>query len=128
LRNSTKRLLLIDDEAQMRTVLSRVAEGCGYEVRSTERAAGFKEACTSWSPDVIMLDLVMPYVDGIELLHFLAERGSTAAILLISGFDPTILETAQRLGMAQGLSMIGALEKPVRVAELRSVLSEAMKA
>jgi CheY-like chemotaxis protein len=126
--DSPKRLLLIDDEPQMRTFLARVAEGCGYEVRLTENAPAFEEACTSWSPDVIILDLVMPHVDGIEILRFLAGQRSKSAILIISGFDAKVLETAQRLGTAHGLSMIGTLEKQVRIAELRSILNEAMKA
>jgi CheY-like chemotaxis protein len=126
--DSPKRLLLIDDEPQMRTFLARVAEGCGYEVRLTENAPAFEEVCTSWSPDVIILDLVMPHVDGIEILRFLAGQRSKSAILIISGFDAKVLETAQRLGTAHGLSMIGTLEKPVRIAELRSILNEAMKA
>jgi DNA-binding response OmpR family regulator len=121
----TRRLLLIDDEPQMRTFLFRVAQDCGYEVRLTDNAAGFKEACASWSPDIVILDLVMPQVDGIELLRFLAEKASKTRILIISGFDPKVLDAAYRLGAAHGLSMIGALSKPVRVAELRAILSPA---
>jgi CheY-like chemotaxis protein len=123
--DTARRLLLIDDEPQMRSFLSRVAQGCGYEVRNTDDAAGFKEAYASWSPDIVILDLVMPQVDGIELLRFLAEQASKTRILIISGFDPKVLDAAHRLGAAHGLSMIGALSKPVRVAELRTILEEA---
>jgi len=123
-----RRLLLIDDEPQMRTFLSRVAQGCGYEVRLTDDAAGFREACTSWSPDIVILDLVMPQVDGIELLRFLAEQASKTRILIISGFDAKVLDAAYRLGEAHGLAMIGALTKPVRVADLRTILDEVSRA
>jgi CheY-like chemotaxis protein len=123
--DTARRLLLIDDEPQMLAFLSRVAQGCGYEVRHTEDAAGFKQAYKSWSPDVVILDLVMPQVDGIELLRFLAEQASKTRILIISGFDAKVLDAAYRLGAAHGLSMIGALAKPVRVAELRAILEEA---
>jgi CheY-like chemotaxis protein len=122
---AARRLLLIDDEPQMRSFLSRVAQGCGYEVRNTDDAAGFKQVYLSWIPDIVILDLVMPQIDGIELLRFLAERASKARILIISGFDPKVLDAAGRLGAAHGLSMIGALSKPVRVAELRAVLEQA---
>src|SRR5947208_8496633 len=107
----------------MRAFLSRVAQSCGYEVRLTDDAAGFKEACKSWAPDVVILDLVMPQVDGIELLRFLAEKASRTRVLIISGFDAKVLDAAHRLGAAHGLVMIGALSKPVRVAELRAVLT-----
>jgi DNA-binding response OmpR family regulator len=89
-----KRLLLIDDEPQMRSFLSRVAQGCGYEVHKPDDAAGFKQACASWAPDIVILDLVMPQVDGIELLRFLAERASKTRILIISGFDSKVLDAA----------------------------------
>jgi CheY-like chemotaxis protein len=121
---AARRLLLIDDEPQMRSFLSRVAQGCGYEVRNTDDAAGFKQVYLSWIPDIVILDLVMPQIDGIELLRFLAERASKARILIISGFDPKVLDAARRLGAAHGLSMIGALPKPVRVAELRAILEQ----
>ena len=122
--DTARRLLLIDDEPQMRSFLSRVAQGCGYEVRNTDDAAGFKQAYSSWSPDIVILDLVMPQVDGIELLRFLAEQASKTRILIISGFDSKVLDAAHRLGAAHGLSTIGALSKPVRVAELRAILEE----
>lgn len=109
----------------MLAFLTRVAEGCGYETRHADDAIGFKRAYASWSPDVVILDLVMPQVDGIELLRFLAEQVSKTRILIISGFDAKVLDAAYRLGAAHGLSMIGALRKPVRVAELRSILSQA---
>jgi CheY-like chemotaxis protein len=109
----------------MRSFLSRVAQGCGYQVRNTDDAAGFKQAYASWAPDIVILDLVMPQVDGIELLRFLAERASETRILIISGFDPKVLDAAHRLGAAHGLAMIGALSKPVRVAELRAILEQA---
>ena len=78
----------------MLSFLSRVAQGCGYEVRNTDDAVGFKQVYLSWVPDIVILDLVMPQIDGIELLRFLAERASKARILIISGFDPKVLDAA----------------------------------
>jgi len=63
-------------------------------------------------------------MDGVELLRFLAEQGSRAPVLIISGFDRRVLESAFRLGEALGLQMVGPLEKPVRFQELEQVLRE----
>ena len=52
------------------------------------------------------MDLGMP-VDGVELLRFLADEGFQGPVLIISGFDRRVLESAFRLGEAQGLNMAG---------------------
>jgi CheY-like chemotaxis protein len=66
----------------------------------------------------------MPGMDGIELLRFLAEQDYRAPVLIVSGFDRRILESAFRLGEALGLNMAGPVEKPVRFEELAAMLSE----
>ena len=69
------------------------------------------------------LDLGMPGMDGVELLRFLAEQDFQAPVLIISGFDRRVLESAFRLGEALGLTMAGPLEKPVRLEELENLLN-----
>ena len=66
-----------------------------------------------------------PLVDPPALEKYLAEKASRTRVLIISGFDAKVLDAAHRLGAAHGLVMIGALSKPVRVAELRAVLTQA---
>jgi hypothetical protein len=61
-------------------------------------------------------------MDGVELLRFLAAEDFRAPVLIISGFDRRVLESAFRLGEALGLTMIGPLEKPVRFQELERLL------
>ena len=73
---------------------------------------------------MVVLDLGMPGMDGIELLRFLAEQGFQSPVLIISGFDRRVLESAFRLGTAQGLNMVGPLEKPVRLELLEGLLSQ----
>jgi CheY-like chemotaxis protein len=73
---------------------------------------------------MVVLDLGMPGMDGIELLRFLAEQGFQSPVLIISGFDRRVLESAFRLGEAHGLTMVGPLEKPVRLEKLEALLIE----
>jgi YesN/AraC family two-component response regulator len=63
-------------------------------------------------------------MDGIELLRFLADEDYQSPVLIVSGFDRRVLESAFRLGEALGLSMVGPLEKPVRFDDLATMLSE----
>jgi DNA-binding response OmpR family regulator len=116
------RLLVIDDEPALADFVAQVAGDCGFVPILTSDDMGFREAVRSERPDVVALDLGMPGMDGVELLRFLAEEGSMAPVLIISGFDRRVLESAFRLGEALGLTMIGPLEKPVRFQELERVL------
>ncbi|MCF6237905.1 MAG: EAL domain-containing response regulator [Candidatus Marinimicrobia bacterium] len=70
-----------------------------------------------------MLDLMMPGVDGIEVIRFLAERGCDAQLILVSGFDPAVLHSAQKLATEQGLNVFGSLSKPFRYDDLHQLLS-----
>ena len=63
-------------------------------------------------------------MDGIELLRFLAEQDFKAPVLIVSGFDRRVLESAFRLGEALGLNMAGPLEKPVRLDQLEAMLNQ----
>lgn len=116
-------LLMCDDEPDVGTFVRRIAEDLGYEVHFTARADHFSRLYRDVRPDVVILDLVMPGTDGIELLRFLAEERSPARILLMSGFDPRMREAARLLGEAHALNMVGTVAKPVRAAELRRLLA-----
>ena len=116
------RLLVIDDEPVLAEFVAQVARDCGFEPILTSDDRKFRQAVTSKSPDMVVLDLGMPGMDGVELLRFLAEQDHKAPVLIISGFDRRVLESAFRLGEALGLEMLGPLEKPTRVEELEREL------
>ena len=118
------RLLVIDDEPALAEFVAQVASECGFLPILTANDEEFREAVVAERPDMFALDLGMPGMDGVELLRFLAEQGSRAPVLIISGFDRRVRESAFRLGEALGLQMVGPLEKPVRFQELEQVLRE----
>jgi CheY-like chemotaxis protein len=64
----------------------------------------------------------MPGMDGVELIRFLADQNYDAPVLIFSGFDRRVLESAFRLGEALGLTMVGPIEKPVRFEVLQETL------
>jgi YesN/AraC family two-component response regulator len=66
----------------------------------------------------------MPETDGVELTRFLAEQNYRGPVLIVSGFDRRVLESAFRLGEALGLKMVGPVEKPVRFDVLEGILSK----
>jgi DNA-binding response OmpR family regulator len=118
------RLLLIDDEPVLADFLASAALETGFEPVITSEDQQFRDEFTAKRPDMVALDLGMPGMDGVELLRFLAEQDYRSPVLIVSGFDRRVLESAFRLGEALGLNMAGPLEKPVRLEELESLLSQ----
>jgi len=89
------RLLVVDDEPSIGRLVSKLAEGMGFEVVVTEDPAVFAKAAREWHPSVINLDLKLPGTDGIELLRGLAADNCLAQIVLTSAADDKVLEVAQ---------------------------------
>jgi DNA-binding response OmpR family regulator len=117
-------LLLIDDEPALADYLANAARMCGFEPQVTEKDEDFRAQFLADTPEMVALDLGMPGMDGVELLRFLAAENYASPVLIVSGFDRRVLESAFRLGKALGLNMAGPVEKPVRLKELEVTLSE----
>ncbi len=118
-----QKILVIDDEIDVGELVSAAADSMGFECTATVDAKAFLEALR---PDttLILIDLLMPEMDGIELLRLLAERKCKAGIVLMSGSSKRIMETAGQLAQVLGLSIAGYLHKPFRLTELEEVLQK----
>ena len=122
LTTTTNRLLIIDDETSMGTLIARVATQCGFETIHAANAQLGLELMASWKPTLLILDLQMPSTDGIEVLRHLASARCDARIILASGHGSQVLNTAQRLGRERGLTIETTLLKPFDVPDLRALL------
>jgi len=118
------RLLLIDDEPALADYLANAARSCGFDPLITAKDQEFRDAFTANRPEMVALDRGMPGMDGVELTRFLAEQEYRGPVLIVSGFDRRVLESAFRLGEALGLQMVGPVEKPVRFEVLEELLSK----
>ena len=118
------RLLLIDDEPALATYVADAATMSGFEPVIASDDGLFREQFRAELPGMVALDLGMPGMDGVELLRFLADEDFEGPVLIISGFDRRVLESAFRLGEALGLKMVGPLEKPVRLDILEDLLNQ----
>lgn len=117
------RLLLIDDEPALAAFVAKAADMCGYDPVIASQDQQFRDLFHAQRPQMVALDLGMPGMDGVELLRFLASQSFEDPVLIISGFDRRVLESAFRLGEALGLQMVGPLEKPARLEELEEILN-----
>jgi EAL domain-containing protein (putative c-di-GMP-specific phosphodiesterase class I) len=101
-------------------LISDTAEAKGLDCTATTKPDEFLAALTPLT-SLVLIDLMMPEMDGIELLRRLGERYCKANVVLISGVGKRIIEVAEELAKAHGLSIVGHLQKPFRVAELGEV-------
>jgi CheY-like chemotaxis protein len=117
-------LLVIDDEPAITALIKRIAESSGYEVFATSDPEVFKQHVRTEPPDLICIDLAMPHVDGIELMRFLASEKCPSKLLIMSGSEPQLLQSALRLGEALGLPIEGTVPKPLRIDALKALLTD----
>ena len=109
-------ILLIDDDPLHLKMLARTLNGLGYTdlVGCTSAAAALNAlAAPHRQIGLILLDLNMPGIDGVAFLGLLAERRADVPVILVSGEDERLLETAARFGATQNLRVLGAVPKPV---------------
>lgn len=117
------RLLVVDDEAHIVKLIREVGEEMGFSCHVSLGRDVF-DAIPRIMPDVIALDIMMPDVDGIEVLQFLKMRKSEARIMLMSGNLEDFHYVAESMGLATGLKIDANLSKPFRLQTLRKTLGD----
>lgn len=119
------RFLILDDDAAVGQTMQFIAENAGMEARWVPAPAAFLELIEVWNPTHIAIDLIMPEMDGVEVMRLLADRGCRARIIISSGVGSRVLDAARRAAAEHGLYMAGVLPKPFTPAALRELLAMA---
>lgn len=110
-------VLVVDDDETMREVLTVRLEDWGYRVRAVGDAAGARAAIDDDDPDVVLADLVLPGMSGIELLRILKEDDASRPVILMTGHGSVDLAVEAMKDGAEDF-----LTKPIETEKLAAVL------
>lgn len=127
IERSAIKILILDDERFMLKLLARMLENLGFTsivCCDNGRDALVQVENEATRPDLILLDLNMPGMDGIEFVRYLVERQFTGSLILVSGEDERMLRTAERLVQAHKIHMLGYLQKPVKPEAMLALLTQ----
>ena len=118
----TARILVVDDEPDIRVLLKDILEDEGYRVDVAEHARAANEIRASSQPDLVLLDIWMPEVDGVSLLkEWKANQDDTCPVVMMSGHGT--VETAVE---ATRYGAYDFVEKPLSMAKLLSTVKSAL--
>jgi two-component system chemotaxis response regulator CheY len=120
-RNIVATILIVDDDAFVRSLLKDVLEGRGHALLEAEDGREALELLGERVPQLVLLDLFMPRLSGMEALAMMRERWPSARVLVISSLDSERL-VAQ--AMEAGAS--GYITKPFHPVEITSAVDRAL--
>ncbi len=114
------RILLIDDDDQLRAMLQASLEVLGHEVEQAADGVEGMRRFRECSPDIVITDLIMPNKEGIELILELRRLQKDVKIVAMSGGGH--MSTRSYLDMVRMIGVRRVLEKPFSLAQLKEVL------
>ena len=116
------RLLILDDDPVVALTMQLIAESAGAGARVASDPSTFFADLQQWQPTHVCTDLLMPGMDGMQVLAELARLGCSARVIISSGVGQRVLDAAARSALEHGLVVIGVLPKPFAPAALRHLL------
>ena len=122
LSGEKQRLLSVDDDESILSIVAEVATGLGFEVETLSDSSRFMTTYVRVKPHVLTLDLMMPAMDGIEVIRWLSDIGSNTRVIILSGGHPMYIRLSERLAEARGVLHTVLVRKPFALADLRAAL------
>jgi CheY-like chemotaxis protein len=119
----SERVLILDDEPDFLAFAQAAMAGEGHEVSTLNDPRRLPDTIEAFRPTVIVLDIIMPGLDGIEIITWLAKTGFEGRVVLISGFNPQYINVAEKLASGKGLGGIVSLRKPISPEKLRKAVA-----
>jgi CheY-like chemotaxis protein len=122
----TQKLLVVDDQSGINSIVVRIASSLGLETIALLDPLKAIETFIDFAPDVVLLDMIMPEKDGIELLDEMMLTGRPTKFIIMSGYGDAYLRLAQGVAAFHGTGKLAVLRKPFRREELEDLLRSAL--
>jgi len=119
-----KKLLVIDDQTGVTKVVGLIARQLGLNTRTINDPSQATEELIAFKPDVVMLDMIMPEKDGIDVLNEILLTGIPVKVVLTSGFSDSYLRLAEGVAKFHANENVSILRKPFRREELIKLLTD----
>lgn len=116
------RVFIVDDERCILELISKGLEEAGFQPETFTSGREFERAVVLESPDLCIMDLSLPDIDGVTILNELAQQGYRGRILLISGHSQQVLRSVSRMAEDYQLQIIGCIRKPFTMKPLLDAL------
>jgi EAL domain-containing protein (putative c-di-GMP-specific phosphodiesterase class I) len=114
-------VMVVEDDAFQRRMLVRLLHDMGVKKidQAPEGQAALHMLLDRMEPvDIVISDLDMPTMDGMELIRHLGEQQTVGSVILTSGLDATLINSVETMARAYGIDMLGGIEKPVTQSKL----------
>jgi CheY-like chemotaxis protein len=127
-------ILVIDDEPDVRDAVKRVLDRAGYAVRTADSAVGVLADLERIHTDVIITDIIMPKIDGVQVIESIRKAFPSVRIIAISGggnfgitaYEPTAITTSAYLASAEQAGAHLVLTKPFESIDLIQAIEKVL--
>jgi CheY-like chemotaxis protein len=127
-------ILVIDDEPDVRDAVKRVLDRAGYTVRTADSGVGALADLESVHTDVVITDIIMPKVDGVQVIESIRKAFPSVRIIAISGggnfgitaYQPTAITTTAYLASAEQAGAHLVLTKPFESIDLIQAIDKVL--
>jgi DNA-binding response OmpR family regulator len=122
-RPEALRVFICDDDQAFADELASALSASSFEARTLRDGRTPVEIFELFAPDVVLLDIFMPPPDGFEMMNLIAQHSQRRAttLVLMSGADSGLLDTATHFSIGRGIKPAAVLRKPVRLADILAV-------
>jgi len=127
-------VLVVDDEVDVRDAIKRVLDRAGYTVRATDNAGSALAELRRSAADVVITDIIMPKINGVELIDFIRKEFPAVRVIAISGggnfgisaYQPNAITTTAYLAAAERAGAHLILTKPFESRDLIQAVEQVL--
>jgi CheY-like chemotaxis protein len=117
-------MVVEDHEFQRRTMLQILANlGAGALMEAADGESALALMTGPRRPDIVVCDLDMPGMDGVEFFRHVSERSLETAVVIASGLDEAVVQSAEAIARGYGIEVLGVIRKPLTARRLLEVVS-----